>query len=102
MKTLFPDGQTKWKYYSVILVRNKVGGGANNKKSGSDIGRPQGPTMTQRGISLTLETKVALSLLESRRVPAYNKTTPVMESTSSGSRLVLDKGTFPKISEPIL
>jgi len=34
-----------------------MGGGGKQKKTGSDIGRPQGPTMAQRGVSMALETK---------------------------------------------
>jgi len=47
--------------------------GANKKIPGSDIGRPQGSTMAQLGVSLALETKVAGLYL---RVDGLNDTNP--------------------------
>ena len=68
---------------SMDLARNKVGTG--EIISGSDIGRPQGPTMPRSTILLTLKTKVAGSLLESKWVKS-NKTTDRVQTVCISCR----------------
>ena len=56
----------------MVLLSNNVGGRVQQNIPGSDIGRHQGPTVTQKA----LETKVSGSLLESRA----SQMTPVLAS----------------------
>jgi len=62
-------------WQKVVLLRNKVGWGHNKNIPGSDIGRPQGSTIAQSGVScvstdllLALETKLVRCLLKGRWV----------------------------------